>query len=445
MSDPAPIHLATLWRETLERSPQSLAVIEAAGAKTWTRAQLQGEVEAWLAGPAAGLPLSRRRVGLAVSNGAGWFAAFLGLLQAGAVPVLLDASEGPERLAEQAAALGSVYLWAGAAFLTLPVKPRKTPEGLCLVKVTSGSTGSPKGLPFTHAQMAADGRQICEGMGIQETDTNFALIPLGHSYGLGNLVLPLLLQGSPVLCGSTPLPGCIAADCAFWKPTVFPTVPTLLRALLRSGLEAKTLSSLRLVISAGSPLAPEDACEFVSKFSVRVHSFYGSSETGGISYDRDGEAALTGRSVGTLLGGVSVRLARGGRFHVTSASVRGRGTFSPADRGCLSKVGELVLTGRVGRLFKIAGRRLDLAGLETEIATILGARGVLVTVHPERPEALAALISSRLSVREVRVRLSEKLAAWKVPARLRVVLELPATQRGKVDRKRAFELLAEVP
>ena len=63
-----------------------------------------------------------------------------------------------------------------------------------LVKLTSGSTGQPRALPFIDAHMLADGSQICAGMDIRATDLNLAIIPFGHSYGLGTLVLPLLLR-----------------------------------------------------------------------------------------------------------------------------------------------------------------------------------------------------------------------------------------------------------
>ena len=49
---------------------------------------------------------------------------------------------------------------------------------------------------ITDAQMLADGRQICATMGIRPGDLNLGLIPFGHSYGLGNLVVPLLTQSS---------------------------------------------------------------------------------------------------------------------------------------------------------------------------------------------------------------------------------------------------------
>ena len=152
--------------------------------------------------------------------------------------------------------------------------------------------------------MEADGRQICTSMGIGPDDANLAAIPLGYSYGLGSLVIPLITQGTRVVCISSALPHAIAADASRFGPTVFPAVPPLLRALVESDVPRRPFASVRVVISAGSPLAPDVARSFADKFGVRVHGFYGSSETGGIAFDATGEATLEGRSVGTPLGGV---------------------------------------------------------------------------------------------------------------------------------------------
>jgi acyl-coenzyme A synthetase/AMP-(fatty) acid ligase len=271
-------------------------------------------------------------------------------------------------------------------------------------------------------------------MGIQEKDLNLAVIPLGHSYGLGNLVLPLLAQGTPLLCCASPLPQALAADCARWRPTVFPAVPTLLRALVRAEVEPAALASLRLVISAGALLAPEIATAFAGRFGRAIHSFYGSSETGGITYDRHGDAALTGRSVGTPMDGVRLHFRAGGRFTVESAAVMGPGRFSPPDRATLTPEGGLVLLGRVGRAVKIAGRRLDLGEVERALLAVHGVRGACAFAHPEYPDALAAVVATDLSPAALRTALAATMAAWKIPERLVAVGELPVTARGKPDR-----------
>ncbi|MFA5266206.1 MAG: class I adenylate-forming enzyme family protein, partial [Opitutaceae bacterium] len=229
--------------------------------------------------------MRRRKVAMGIPNGIVWFQAFIGLLEAGAIPVLLDPGEPLAAQKEAALHLGASWLWTGTDMHALPLRLRVRREDLCLVKVTSGSTGRPRGLAFTHGQMLADGRQVCRSMGIREDDLNLAVIPFGHSYGLGNLVLPLIDQGTAIVCAESPLPSGLALDCAKWKPTVFPLVPSLMQALVRADLHLGDFSPLRLVIAAGGVISPQGAKSFCERFAQSVHCFYGSSDTGGISYD----------------------------------------------------------------------------------------------------------------------------------------------------------------
>lgn len=430
------------WERLCREEPGALALVTPDGARV-SRFQLQQRAEAWVAALPDPGALRRRRVALAAPNGAAWFAAFLGLMKLGAVAVLLDRSDSEAVLREAGAALGASWLCLGGPLLPLAGDPlpRGRREDQCLVKVTSGSTGKPKGLAFTHAQMLADGRQVCAAMGIRAEDRNLAVIPLGHSYGLGNLVLPLLQQGTAVVCADSPLPSALAELCAAGRPTVFPAVPMLLRVLLRSAMPEDSLRSLRLVITAGARIDPADARAFRERFGLRVHNFYGSSETGGICYDPTGEVAEEGRSVGRPMPGVRLEFVRGGRFRVSGEAVLGRGSFLMPDQGELTEDGELRLGARVGRVVKIAGRRLDLAGLEAEICALPGVRGAVVAPHPGRVDHLAALVATESPVQALREALAGRLAAWKVPERLRVIAELPHTERGKVDRVRALALL----
>ena len=431
--------LLTLWRDTVRAAPSRI-ILHAEG-RSWTRAELDGEVREAGRRLLFGQAVKGSRVALAERNGPGWFAGFLSILRAGGIPVLLDHSEDAQRLIVSAKMLRCSHLWRDGTLVRLEGRPIRARRAVCLLKVTSGSTGLPRGLAFTHGQMIADGRQICAGMGINESDTNLGVIPLGHSYGLGNLVMPLLVQGTALACVGTPLPRVIAAQCAASVVTVFPAVPALLRALSRSGLAAGDLAPLRLVISAGAPIAPLEARAFRECFGLRVNVFYGSSETGGISYDATGGDAEAGLRVGRALPGVSITSIRGGRLRVSSPAVFGRGSHSPADSAEIGPDGTLALTGRVGRMVKVAGRRLDLSGFELELGRLPGVRGVVASAHPEKPEALAVLVASDLDVRSLRLLLVGHLPSWKLPERIRVVEELPLTQRGKVDRTASEDLL----
>jgi long-chain acyl-CoA synthetase len=438
--------LLDAWQRTLRRHRAAPAVTEASTGVVTTFGELDRRARAWLERqePAAAA-LRARVVVFALPNGAAWFDVFLGLMHAGATAVALDAAEPAASQAALAESLRAAFWWDGIGLRPLPGRARRfaDPE-VCLVKLTSGSTGRPRPLVFTAAQMLADGRQVSDTMGITARDLNYALIPFGHSYGLGNLTIPLLDRGVPVVVGSSPLPQAVAAEFVRWRPTVLPGVPAVFRGLALSDVDPAALASLRLAISAGAPLTPEVAQGFHARFGRRIHGFYGSSETGGISYDRTGEATLAGRSVGRPMRRVRLRPLARQRLQVCSASVftlanrrrRGRmGCWIPADRAALTAGGEVVLLGRRGTMVKIAGRRIDLAEVAARLRRIPGVADAWVGVAPGVEPVLGAALVTGLTQEAVKAVLQADTARWKTPKRWALLREFPLTGRGKTDTR----------
>ncbi|HTO02551.1 MAG TPA: class I adenylate-forming enzyme family protein [Opitutus sp.] len=441
---PAPSSLLDVWTHTVRANPHAHVLIDAVTGREWTRSEIDAEAVAWRAhhGPM----LNGQIVAVAEPNGPEWLRVFIGLLYCGAIIAPLDPGEPIESLKQTATGIGATFLWKEGALETLAASRAKGRPRSRLIKLTSGSTGQPRALFFTDAEMLADGRQLCAAMGIREDDINLGLIPWGHSYGLGNLVMPLLLQGTAVVSGTAPLPHAIAAVIGQTKPTIFPAVPALLRALADSTATAAQLASLRTVISAGAPLDPAIAQRFAEKFERKIHNFYGSSETGGISYDSSGDSAGLGRGVGRPIGGVKLEFGRGGRLTVSSAAVftlgnRRPGSHRMADIGRLTEEGELVLLGRSGRFVKIAGRRLNLAEVEHALKSLDGVRDALVVPHAERADTLAAVIASERVASEIRDALRTRLAPWKIPKKILILPAFPITARGKTDTRQLRTLL----
>ena len=427
------------WQKTLRRHGPRRAVVEAASGRSVTFDELDAAAEAWAVkhvGDRAGL--AGRAVVFARPNGIAWLEMFLGLVKAGAVVVPLDPGEplaAQQRLAER---LRAAAWWDGERLQSLGRSRHYRDPAIGLIKMTSGSTGQPRALVFTDAQMLADGRQVTATMGIRARDLNYALIPFGHSYGLGNLTLPLLAHGVPLVCGSTALPQGMAGDFLRWHPTVFPGVPTMWRALAASDVQ---LTSLRLGISAGAPLPPDVARDFATRFGRRLHSFYGSSETGGIAYDRDGSAALAG-GVGRAMRGVTLTILPGQRLRVTSAAVttRGnarkvgsRGAWIMPDRVALQPNGNVMLLGRRGTTVKVAGRRVNLAEVTRRLQQLPGVQEAWAGVTAGAEPTLAAVVATARTPAELRLALAPSTAAWLIPKKIRVVADLPVTARGKFD------------
>jgi acyl-CoA synthetase (AMP-forming)/AMP-acid ligase II len=443
-----PATILEVWNSTARSSPGARALIDATREKTWNRRELDALAKKWAAATAGSV--AGETVVFAESNGPGWLEVFLGSLMSGAVPAALDPGEPAEAQRAIAEKIGARFLWSSGRLDRIGGGRRRRRDGRRILKLTSGSTGEPRALPFTDAQMLADGRQICATMGIRFDDVNLGLIPFGHSYGLGNLVLPLIAQGTAVVCGLSALPQAVAAAIEQWRPTIFPAVPALLRALAEADVDPRKIRSLRTVISAGSILPAEVAEAFYRRFGLKIHSFYGSSETGGIAYDRTGDAALNGRGVGMPLQGVRLAFGRGRRFTVESPAVftlgnrragRTHGIHLPADFAQLTARRELMLLGRSGRLIKIGGRRLSPAEIEQALRKLPGIRDAFAAPHPRRPDVLAAAVAGTTSADAVRAALRGRMAPWKIPRKIIVLEQFPLTARGKPDNRRLLELL----
>jgi acyl-CoA synthetase (AMP-forming)/AMP-acid ligase II len=444
--------LLQAWEKTLrDRGPQR-AVVQASDGRACTFRELEAGAAAWLEARSAGerSALRRRAVVFGAPNGIRWLEIFLGLLRAGAVAVPLDSAEPPAAQRRLAESLRAGFWWDGVRLVPLPEPRRFADPEVRLIKLTSGTTGQPRPLIFASSQLLADARQVTATMGISARDLNYALIPFGHSYGLGNLTIPLLAQGIPLVCGAAPLPHAIAADFQCWQPTVFPSVPAVWRALAASALPAAALTSLRLGISAGAPLDPSVARDFAARFGKRLHAFYGSSETGGIAFDRSGEATLRG-GVGRPLQGVAIASRRGQRIEVSSAAVftqsnrrrRGRrGAWILPDQVASGPRG-LTILGRRGTTVKIGGRRLNPAEIAARLRQIPGVHDAWVGAPAGTDPLLGAAVATSRSIAELRAALHADTASWKIPRKWLILPEFPLTARGKTDLRalqaRVFE------
>ncbi len=198
---------------------------------------------------------------------------------------------------------------------------RALPDKIAHVKTTSGSTGRPRYVLFTKEQLAADAANIVATMGLGPAQPNVAVISMAHSYGFSNLVLPLLLHGIPLILGGDPLPNSLSRALTFLPETggTLPAVPAMWRAWLDAGCLDR--ERIRTAISAGAPLNPQLELAIYERTGIKVHNFYGSSECGGIAYDRSTSPRERPDVVGSAMRGVGVTIADDGHLRVEGAAV----------------------------------------------------------------------------------------------------------------------------
>jgi long-chain acyl-CoA synthetase len=446
---------------------------------------------ATLAADACATAATLRRLGIGpghavaahVGNRTGYFSLLLACLDVGAALLPIDGSAPATEAAAVAARFevsalvvpesregGEHALPAGLrlARRTDPTRPIATaPAGsVAMLKLTSGSTGVPKSTVTTEAQIAADGRALAEVMGIRPGDWQVGAIPVSHSYGLGNIVAPLLLQGTPVVLRDAFVPAQILDDAVRVGARLFAGVPYMfdrLVALLRDGWPWP--ATLQTMISAGAPLDRATARAFAERTGRRIHSLYGTSETGGIAYDTDpdpdGDVAM-GRPVpGVTLAfwPDDAALPGTGRIHVTGPAVSSGyaagaddaafvgGGFLTGDLGAIGADGRLRLKGRVSTFVNVAGRKVhpdEVEGVLRAHPLVADAR-VFGMPDVRRGEQIAACVVPRdgsLGVVALRSFCADRLAAHKIPRVLVLLPELPRDERGKV-RREALEALVE--
>lgn len=431
-------------------------------------------------------------------NGPGFLAGLIALLRSGAAPLLLDARTPPSERARISTALGARRIFscdcawpsADAGYWRLgvadphaagagdPDGPGREPTLLApgtVVKLTSGSTGEPRGILTPGRCLLADDEALAATMGIRPDDRLLAAIPLSHSYGLSSLAVPALVRGQQLVLPDpggpfAPLAAATAADA-----TVFPTVPAYLAGLVRVAEPPPLPTSLRLVLTAGAPLEAETSARFHRRFRRPVHVFYGSSESGGICYDREGGAAERG-TVGVPIEGVRVEIGPaegnggeegGGRVSVSSPAVSCG--YLPADPGRLSdgrfltgdlavwRDGELALRGRLGDIINVRGKKVNPREVEAVLRRLPAVDDVAVLGtggngaersagasgetaggkaggDGERVRAVVACRPGGLTREGVLAWCREHLADHKRPRSVLLVERLPRTERGKLDR-----------
>jgi acyl-coenzyme A synthetase/AMP-(fatty) acid ligase len=432
--------LWSLWKKTASANPRARILTDATIGKSYTAADLTRMAESLVR--CVQLPATGA-VAWQLPNGADWLAIFLATQFASIAALPLDPGLNSAQGRSLAQRLGASHWWDGKQLHPLGPASRRWTD-VAVIKISSGTTGRPKALPCRARHLTADYAHIRSGMGLRPKDINLGLIPFGHSYGLGNLVLPLLCDGLPIVTAAVYTITQVRDWIDTYRPTVFPCVPLHFR-LLHQSLGSDRLGRLRLLISAGAPLSAEVARAFHSRFGLRLHNFYGSSETGGICYDRTGRASLASGAVGKPLPGVKVSLVRG-RVAVTSRAVIGSASRRVLkDRGAWNKQGNLLLTGRVGRMANISGRKVALAEIETALRSLSGVTDAWCSIgHRQNGDFIAAVVETSESNASLRAATAESLPAWKRPRFLLALRAFPRTARGKTDT-RALRRVLHVP
>ncbi|HSU56734.1 MAG TPA: fatty acid--CoA ligase family protein [Candidatus Dormibacteraeota bacterium] len=404
--------LYELWLETVRTHPREVALWELSSGRTWRFLELLEEAERQKFEPGC--------CSYPQGHSAEFIMAVLRAWRVGSLVCPLEPEQKPPRV------------------------PRP-PRHCCHLKITSASSGRPSLIAFTGEQLRADVQNICSTMGLRREWPNLGAISLAHSYGFSSLVLPLLLEGIPLALAPSPLPEVIRKAADGFPSLTLAAVPALWRAWHDASCIPR---SVRLAISAGSPLSLELEQSVFSKHGLKIHNFYGASECGGIAYDDSTVPRTEDAFVGRPMNNVRLGLGPDQCLIVHSQAVGetywpegdgrlGSGNFQTNDIAELRSNG-VCLRGRLGDRINVAGRKIAPETIEQALRAHPKVDACLVFGSPvpngERNEMIVACLVSDATAEELKHFLLERLPAWQVPRDWWFVESLPSNQRGKISR-----------
>lgn len=344
-------------------------------------------------------------------------------------------------------------------------------DDVAVLAYTSGTTGVPKGVPLTHANLLASIRGATAAWAWQPSDVLVHALPLTHQHGLSG-VHAALVHGSTTVVRSRFDPTDLAHALVESKATVLFAVPTIYERLLEwGGLPGTDLSALRLVISGSAPMSPALFARVAEAFGQPPLERYGTTETG-LDISNPYEGDRRPGAVGFPLPGVELAVVDGHGREIPRGTVgeivlRGPQVFAGYWRrpeetrtaffdggwfrtGDLGQVdpddGSLVITGRSKELIITGGLNVYPREVELALEEHTGVRRAAVLGVPSErwgEEVWALLVVDEGFDRaDLDAHVRTRLAPHKRPKGVVVVDDLPLTSVGKLVRRALPLLLA---
>jgi len=349
----------------------------------------------------------------------------------------------------------------------------RAPGALALLMYTSGTTGKPKGVMLTHANLAANAHAISAEHRLGPEDRVAAVLPLYHINAFAVTMLAPLAHG-----GSLAMPPKFSAG-RFWDTathfgcTWINVVPTIVSYLLEGQAPSReSVAKIRFCRSASAPLPPEHLRAFEQKFGIGVIETMGLTETVAPAFSNPLEPAK--RKVGSVgrPSGCEARIVneqgvevpdgtageiviRGpqvspGYYKNEAATASGffaDGWFRSGDIGVCDADGFFYVSGRIKELIikggeNIAPREIDEVLLRHP--AVLDAAAVGIPDKHYGQEIMACVIRRQghsCTEEELKAFCTDHLGRYKTPKVIHFVDELPRGPSGKVQRLKLLDLL----
>lgn len=355
--------------------------------------------------------------------------------------------------------------------------PRPDTEDLAVIQYTSGTTGTAKGVQLSHRNLMANARQCVAyvpDIPRGEDCVVHGVLPMFHAYGLTLCQTIAVLLGARLVLFPKFDPALMLPAIERRPPTLLPVVPPMAERLVHAArTSATSLRGIRYAISGAMPLRPELIEEFEAATGGYLLEGYGLSECAPILMVNPLSDARRPGSIGLPVPGTEVRLVdpdnptqdvpAGERGEIVvrgpqvfrgyvelpeaTADAFTEGWFRTGDIATMDDDGFFRIVDRVKELIITGGFNVIPSEVETIVREHPDVADVAVVGLPNEhsgEEVVAAVVPAAgrtVDPQEVRHFARERLTAYKVPRRVFVLDELPASMIGKVVRRQVREAI----
>ncbi len=357
-----------------------------------------------------------------------------------------------------------------------PVIDERSAAAMCY---TSGTTGDPKGVVYSHRSNWLHAMQVVSpsGMGFSGADSVLAIVPLFHANAWGIPYAALMSGANVVMPDRFLQPGPLLEILANLKPTFAAAVPTIWGGVLAAlAAQPQDISHLRTVVVGGAAVPPSMMHAFQERHGVRVLHAWGMTETSPLGSVAHAPAGVTGEeewayryTQGRFPASVQARLVDDagnvvpndgeslGELEVKGPWITGsyyspdgspvdpdkfdNGWLRTGDVGKISPDGYLTLVDRSKDVIKSGGEWISSVDLENAVMGHPAVAEAAVIGVPdekwdERPlVAIVLAEGATAEPTELRDFLADKFAKWQLPEHWTFISEVPKTSVGKFDKK----------
>jgi acyl-CoA ligase (AMP-forming) (exosortase A-associated) len=349
--------------------------------------------------------------------------------------------------------------------LDAPAVREPPPDGLAALFYTSGSTGQPKGVMLSHANLVCGADSVNAYLHNNVDDRILALLPFSFDYGFSQLSCGFQ-AGASVIGSDYLLPQMVPRQIARLGITALAGVPTLWNALSRCDWPQAARNSLRYLCNSGGHL-PLPTLQRLRKQlpGTEIHLMYGLTEAFrstsldpglvdrhpdsiGVPIpnaeihvlDPSGQECAIGQPGELVHAGPLVAQGYWGQPEATQARFRdwrGRPAVWSGDQVVRRENGLLYFVGRQDQLIKTSGYRVSPEEIESVALSVRGVHNAVALGEPdaELGERVLLYVEGEHDPETLQHTLHAELPHYMQPAEIRRVAHIPLSPNGKPDRE----------